>query len=445
MIQKESITFGDLGISIDVLKRLTSKNLINPTPIQKDCISVGLEGKDIVGIAQTGTGKTLAFGIPALEQILKNDAKCLILLPTRELAIQVEEVLAGLGRRLGIKTALLIGGASSFPQKKELQRNPDIIVATPGRIIDHIKQKNCDLRNINFVVLDEADRMLDIGFMPQIKQVLKTVPKDRQTMLFSATIPAEIQGLTNQYMQNPTKIEVAPSGTSANNIHQTAHIVSSKNKLSLLKKLIQDREGSVLIFTRTKYKAKDLAAILRENRFTAIEMHSNRSLPQRRRALQGFKSGQYKILIATDVAARGLDVDDISLVINHDLPDSLEDYVHRIGRTGRAGKKGEAISFVKPTEKMKLKMIEKIIRRNIETIEPKLEKIAPNNKTKQSKNRKPFSKGKDKDKDKPKSTNDWHKKKKAFKNKTSKRRKHNHLEPKTFKKPRHKRRKNKQS
>lgn len=365
MIQKEAITFSDLGISNSLLRVLNAKKLINPTPIQEQCISIGLEGKDIVGVAQTGTGKTLAFGLPALEQIKKGGSKCVIMLPTRELAIQVEDVLAGLGRSFRIRTALLIGGVSAYPQKIALRKNPDIIVATPGRLIDHIQRKNCNLRGVNMVVLDEADRMLDIGFMPQIREILSSIPNERQTMLFSATIPAAIADLSAQYMDNPVRVEVAPSGTSAKNIEQEAYIVPFSKKQALLKMLMKGGVGSTLVFTRTKYKAKRVAAFLRDAGLRAVEMHSDRSLAQRRNALEGFKAGKYKILVATDVAARGLDVDDIALVVNMDLPETSEDYVHRIGRTGRAGKSGKAISFVEPRESMKLRKIEQLIKKEI--------------------------------------------------------------------------------
>ncbi|MBT5337978.1 DEAD/DEAH box helicase [Candidatus Falkowbacteria bacterium] len=365
MTQSEPITFGDVGVSIDLLQILDAKKLTNPTPIQEKCISLGLEGKDIVGVAQTGTGKTLAFGLPAIQKIRKGNCKCVIMLPTRELAIQVDEVLSDLGKSFGIKTALLIGGVSSYPQKIALRKKPQIIIATPGRLIDHIQRKNCNLSDINLVVLDEADRMLDIGFMPQIREILKSIPTKRQTMLFSATIPMEISDLSVQYMNNPVRIEVSPSGTSAKNVKQEAYIVKSENKQPLLKEVIKETSGSVLVFTRTKHKAKKIALVLRNAGFNAVEMHSNRSLDQRRKALEGFKSGKFKILVATDVAARGLDVDDISLVVNFDLPNNAEDYVHRIGRTGRAGKSGKALAFIEPNEKFKLNKIERLIKKNI--------------------------------------------------------------------------------
>lgn len=407
-MQNDSITFGDLGISIDLLKILKNQNLINPTPIQAKCISIGLEGKDIVGIAQTGTGKTLAFGLPVIEQIRKNKSQCLIMLPTRELAIQVNQVLSDLGRRFRINTALLIGGVSSRSQKIALRKNPSIIIATPGRMIDHLHQKNVSLRNISIVVLDEADRMLDIGFMPQIKEVLKSVPEQRQTMLFSATMPTEISNLSEKYMNNPIRIEVSPAGTSAKNVKQEAYIVSASNKLDLLEKTIKENSGSILVFTRTKHKAKKVSRALRCKGFTAIEMHSDRSLAQRKNALNGFKSGKFKVLVATDVASRGLDINDISIVINFDLPDCSEDYVHRVGRTGRAGKNGKAISFIEPDEKFKLLSVEKVIKKSI-TINSGPEKFINDRKGNRNKHsgRPQWKSAKTSKKNKRSNTNSW--------------------------------------
>lgn len=368
MTQNDSITFGDLGVSTDLLKVLKTKNLINPTPIQSKCISIGLEGKDIIGIAQTGTGKTLAFGLPVIEKIRSEKAKCLILLPTRELAIQVNEVLSNLGKTYNIKTALLIGGSSIQPQKIALNKKPEIIIATPGRIIDHLHQRTCNLNHFNIVVLDEADRMLDIGFMPQIREILKSVPNQRQTMLFSATMPQEIADLTNQYMNKPIRIEVAPAGSSAENVIQEAAVLSFQEKLDFLKNIARKNSGTIIVFTRTKFRAKRITVSLKAAGFEVTEMHSNRSLAQRKNSLEGFKSGKYQILVATDVAARGLDVKNIFLVINYDLPENPEDYVHRIGRTGRAGKSGRALAFVDPTENRKLRDIEKLIKKEIKII-----------------------------------------------------------------------------
>ncbi len=353
--------FNELGIVPNLLKVL-EKQFSEPTPIQARVIPLAIEGKDVVGIAQTGTGKTLAFGIPMLQRLSESQGQGLILLPTRELALQVDEVLQKIGREFGLKTAILIGGASMYRQLEMIKRNPHIIVATPGRLDDHMNQKNISLNKVSIVVLDEADRMLDIGFMPQIKKILSQAPQERQTLLFSATMPHAIAQIATTFMKTPLRVEVAPPGLPAANIDQKAFVASKDNKMQLLEKLLEDHPGSVLVFSRTKYGAKKIMHEVRAMGYTAAEMHSNLSLGQRKEALSGFKSGAYRILIATDIAARGIDVNNISLVINFDLPDNPEDYVHRIGRTGRAGKSGKAISFIAPTELYDVRHIERLIK-----------------------------------------------------------------------------------
>lgn len=356
--------FDELGIAPNLLKALSAK-YTQPTPIQYQVIPAALAGEDIVGIAQTGTGKTLAFGIPMLQRLAQEKGQGLILLPTRELAIQVEEMLMLIGKPFGLKTAVLIGGASSHLQIQSLRRNPHIIIATPGRLFDHLEQKNCSLDKVKIVVLDEADRMLDIGFLPQIKQILKVVPTDRQTLLFSATMPTAIGHIATTYMKSPLRMEVAPAGTPAAHIEQHVYFAPKEAKMQLLDKMLDEHQGSVLVFSRTKHGAKRIASGVRAMGHTAAEIHSNLSLTQRRDALSGFKTGKYRVLIATDIAARGIDVNDISLVINYDLPSNSEDYVHRIGRTGRAGKEGKAISFALPSEWPDIRDIEKLIRKKI--------------------------------------------------------------------------------
>lgn len=358
-------SFNELGISPNILEVL-NKMYSTPTPIQHKVIPLAIAGNDIVGIAQTGTGKTLAFGIPMLQLLAKNKGQGLILLPTRELALQVEEMLQKIGRPFNLKTVVLIGGTTAYHQVKGLHQNPHIIVATPGRLLDHLKQRNLTLNNITMVVLDEADRMLDIGFAPQIKEILSKAPKIRQTMLFSATMPAEVAKISALYMKNPIRVEVSPAGTSSANIEQEAYIAGVDVKLQLLDKMLADHSGTVLVFSRTKHGAKKLTHTVRAMGHTATEIHSNRSLAQRREALQGFKMGRYRVLVATDIASRGIDVTNISLVINYDLPDNTEDYVHRIGRTGRAGSKGKAVSFVAPNQRMEIRYIEKLIRKPLQ-------------------------------------------------------------------------------
>jgi ATP-dependent RNA helicase RhlE len=360
-----AVRFSDLGLSKKILSILERQNFSVPTPIQHKCIPLALEGRDIVGIAQTGTGKTLAFGLPMIERLAKNRGQALILMPTRELALQVDEVLQKIGRPLGLKTAVVIGGASSHQQLQMLRRNPHVVVSTPGRLIDHLQQKNYSLRNVKIIILDEADRMLDIGFAPQLKRILSVAPTERQTMLFSATMPGAIAEIAAGHMKMPLRIEVAPSGTPPENIEQHIFIVNKEQKMQLLDKLLTDNFGTALIFARTKFGAKKITANLGALRYNAAEIHSNRSLAQRKAALGGFKSGEYRILVATDIAARGIDVSDIAMVINFDLPDNPEDYVHRIGRTGRAGNSGQAISFATPAERMDIRQIERLIRRAI--------------------------------------------------------------------------------
>ena len=359
--------FSDLGIAPKLLDNLDRLKFVVPTPIQHQCIPHALQGKDIVGIAQTGTGKTLAFGIPMIQILsqMTGNAQGLILLPTRELALQVDQVLQQAGRPVGLRTAVLIGGASAHQQKQMLRRGPHIIVSTPGRLMDHIQQKNLSLSNMKIVVLDEADRMFDIGFMPQIKQILGMISRERQTLMFSATMPPAISEIASRYMKIPLRVEVAPSGTVAKNVEQEIFIVNKDAKMQLLDKILADNHGSVLLFSRTKHGAKRIASGIRAMGHTASEIHSNKSLSQRKMALEGFKTGKYRVLVATDIASRGIDVTGISLVINYDLPDNTEDYVHRIGRTGRAQSFGKAISFATSQEWVDIRHIEKLIKKTI--------------------------------------------------------------------------------
>jgi len=359
------VHFSDLGIDRELLAILEQQKFSKPTPIQHQCIPAALEGKDIVGIAQTGTGKTLAFAVPMIQRLAEHQGQGLILLPTRELALQVNEVLQKIGRSIGLRTAVVIGGASSHQQIQLLRQNPHIVVSTPGRLIDHLKQKNYSLNQVKIVVLDEADRMLDIGFMPAIKQILGAAPRERQTLMFSATMPDAIAEIAARYMKIPLRIEVAPSGTAAKNVEQELFIVSKEAKIQLLDKILSDTPGTVLVFSRTKFGAKKITANVHAMGHAVAEIHSNKSLAQRKAALEGFKTGKFRVLVATDIASRGIDVSDIALVINYDLPDNLDDYVHRIGRTGRADKFGKAVSFVTPEERGDVKQIERLIKKTI--------------------------------------------------------------------------------
>ncbi len=354
--------FYGLGIAPKILEILDKMKFVTPTPIQHKAIPIGIEGKDIVGIAQTGTGKTLAFSIPIIQRLAQKKGRALILVPTRELALQVDETVQKLAPHFSLKSAVLIGGASMHLQIQALRRNPRIIIATPGRLIDHIEQRTIMLGDVNVLVLDEADRMLDMGFKPQIERILKSIPKDRQTMLFSATMPGEIVQIANSYMQLPVRTEIAPAGTAAEKVSQEIFIVRRNSKSDLLRRILDQYRGTVLLFIRTKIGATQITRAIRHMGHHVAEIHSDRSLGQRREALDGFKSGKYRILVATDIAARGIDVTGIELVLNYDLPEDAENYVHRIGRTGRAGSEGHAISFATPDQGDDVKNIEKLIR-----------------------------------------------------------------------------------
>ena len=360
--RNSSASFTGLGIAPRLLDIIANLKFTTPTPIQEKAIPVAIEGKDIIGIAQTGTGKTLAFGVPMIQRIGQTKTMGLIILPTRELALQVEEMLHRVGRPLGLRTALLIGGMSMRPQMSAIHRNPHIIIGTPGRIIDHLNQKTLSLSNVSILVLDEADRMLDMGFAPQIKQILAKVPKDRQTMLFSATMPDDIVRMATEHMKLPFRVEIARSGTAAERVEQELFVVKKEDKLSLLKKLLEEYRGTVLVFSRTKHGARRITRAVEAMGHTAAEIHSNRSLGQRRNALEGFKRGVYRVLVATDIASRGIDVVGIELVINFDIPDDPGDYVHRIGRTGRAGAAGRAISFATPDQRNAVRDIERLLK-----------------------------------------------------------------------------------
>lgn len=354
--------FFGLGIAPGILQVLAKLHFTVPTPIQERAIPAGIEGKDVIGIAQTGTGKTLAFGIPLIQNLLKNASLGLVVAPTRELALQIDEMIEKLGRELGLKTATLIGGESLWQQERQLARRPHIIIGTPGRILDHMRRRTLSLGKVSVLVLDEADRMLDMGFAPQLNEILSALPRERQTMLFSATMPDEIVRIARTHMKLPIRVEIAKSGTAAKDVTHELFFVPQEDKPRLLEKVLQEYTGSVLVFSRTKYSARKIAAVVRGLGHTAAEIHSERSLRQRRDALEGFKQGRYRVLVATDIASRGIDVTNIELVMNYDLPENPEDYVHRIGRTGRAGLSGHAISFARPNQREDVRSIERLIR-----------------------------------------------------------------------------------
>ena len=356
-----NLTFFGLGIAPKILEILEKNKFKTPTPIQFKAIPIGLEGKDIMGIAQTGTGKTLAFAIPVIQRLAQKTGNCMVLVPTRELALQVDETFRKIAPLFKMNTAVLIGGAPMEPQVRQLRANPRVIIATPGRLLDHMSQWNVMPNDVNILVIDEADRMLDMGFAPQIEKILKFLPKDRQTMLFSATMPQTILKIAGSHMKLPVSVEIARSGTTAEGVIQELFIVQKEAKKRLLTKILQQYHGSVLLFSRTKFGAKKITRGLRDSGISAAEIHSDRSLAQRKDALDGFKAGRHRVLVATDIAARGIDVTNIELVINYDIPEDPENYVHRIGRTGRAGAKGRAISFAMPDQAEDVRNIEKLI------------------------------------------------------------------------------------
>lgn len=357
--------FKNLGIKPSILAVLKKLGLENPTPIQAKAIPIAVLGKDLFGIAQTGTGKTLAFGVPTIQRLAEVKGRALVLLPTRELANQVEESLRNLGKDLGLRTVSVIGGEAIGRQLFTLRKNPHVIVATPGRLLDHIKRKTIKLDDISVLVLDEADMMFDLGFAPQIEEIIKLTPVNRQTLLFSATMPAAVIKLAEKYLKTPLRIEVAPAGTTADLVEQEIYLIRNEDRFGTLEKILLNYKNLVLIFVRTKYGAANLTRKLRLSGHQASEIHSNLSFNQRKTALAGFKSGARRILVATDVAARGLDINDIELVLNFDLPSNSEDYVHRIGRTARAGKGGKAISFAMPNQRREIQRIERLIKKNL--------------------------------------------------------------------------------
>ncbi|MFA6636542.1 MAG: DEAD/DEAH box helicase [Candidatus Omnitrophota bacterium] len=364
-----SNSFYHMGIAPRMLDLLDKMKFTVPTPIQYKAIPAAIEGEDVIGIAQTGTGKTLAFAVPSVQGLLRKKGRCLVLVPTRELALQVDETFRKIAPAFGLKTVVIIGGASMDKQLSELRKKPRVIIATPGRLMDHVQQKTIKLADVEILILDEADRMLDMGFLPDIKRILSFIPKERQTMLFSATIPGTILKIASTEMKLPVHIEVAPSGTAAEKVSQELFIVKKEDKKRILGKILSEYKGSVLVFSRTKIGAKKITSTVKNMGHRAAEIHSDRTLGQRKEALEGFKRGRYRILVATDIAARGIDVTGIELVINFDLPDDTENYVHRIGRTGRAGLEGRAISFATPEQGNDVRNIERLIKTSLPILE----------------------------------------------------------------------------
>ncbi|MBU4045946.1 MAG: DEAD/DEAH box helicase [Gammaproteobacteria bacterium] len=372
-----TVSFADLKLAPEILKALTEAGYTTPTPIQAQAIPVVLSGEDLMAGAQTGTGKTAAFALPLLQQLLphasastspaKHPVRALILVPTRELAVQVEESVKMYAKYTNLRSLVVYGGVDIKTQTPHLKTGVEILVATPGRLLDHIEQKTVMLNQVQMLVLDEADRMLDMGFMPALKRILALLPRRRQSLMFSATFSDDIKKLSEDFLIYPSLIEVARSNATSENIKQKVYLVASEDKHALLAKLLKgDDAKQVIVFTKTKLTASRLTRQLQREGIEADAIHGDRSQSERQQTLEAFKQGKVAVLIATDVAARGLDIDHLPMVINYEIPHAAEDYVHRIGRTGRAGASGTALSLVSPEEAKYLVEIEKLIKTTIE-------------------------------------------------------------------------------
>jgi ATP-dependent RNA helicase RhlE len=366
-------TFKDLGVSAPILRALEAEGYTQPTPIQLQALPIVQRGRDLVGLAQTGTGKTAAFALPILDKLNatrkhagEKSCRTLVLAPTRELAVQIAESFRAYGRFLGLSTAVVYGGASMFKQKQALYRGVDILVATPGRLLDHIAQRSLKLDKVEILVLDEADHMLDMGFIHDLRRIAALLPKQRQSLFFSATMPPAIAELAAQFLTAPERVAVSTASSTAERVEQAVIHVDHAKKQDLLHALLMDRTITrALVFSRTKHGADRVVRKLASAGFEAEAIHGNKSQGQRMRALEAFKKGRARVLVATEIAARGIDVDDVSHVINFDLPNVPEQYVHRIGRTARAARSGVAISFCAPDERAHLRDIEKLTKQSV--------------------------------------------------------------------------------
>ena len=379
------LTFAELGIAEPILRALAQENSTIPTPLPARAMPALLAGRDLLGIAQTGTGKTAAFGLPLLQKLSighvpprPRETKALILAPTRELAVQIEQSLRTYGRFLNLKRAVILGGVSQNAQVNAMKHGVDILVATPGRLLDLVQQKHVRLDAVQVLIIDEADRMFDMGFIRDVRKIVAFLPRERQSMLFSATMPDDVVKLVGDVLKNPERIEVAPQGKTADRVEQKLYYVPMQQKRQLLSELLKDLAlNRVIVFTRTKHGANRVAEHLARTGVVSEAIHGNKSQNARQRALEMFKTGKARVLVATDIAARGIDIDDISHVINFELPNEPESYVHRIGRTARAGGEGIAISFCDPSERGYLRDIERIIRMKIEAVAHALPELTP--------------------------------------------------------------------
>jgi len=368
------LNFEELGLIKPILDALKAQGYEQPTPIQEKAIPSILQKKDLLGSAQTGTGKTAAFAIPILQNLSEKDQrtnqiKALILTPTRELAIQIEENFQAYGKHLKLKSLVIFGGVKQHAQEQQLKRGVDILIATPGRLLDFISQGIIKLHHLQIFVLDEADRMLDMGFVHDVKKILKIIPAKRQNLFFSATMPKEIANLASEILVNPVKVEVAPVSSTADTIQQSIYFVDNSNKTDLLIHLLENPKlDQVLVFSRTKHGADKIARKLHQSKISAEAIHGNKSQNARQNALSNFKSKKTRVLVATDIAARGIDIDELKYVVNYELSDVSETYVHRIGRTGRAGSEGTSFSFVDGLDLVNLRNTEKLIGKKIPVV-----------------------------------------------------------------------------
>ncbi|HVW85430.1 MAG TPA: DEAD/DEAH box helicase [Bryobacteraceae bacterium] len=357
--------FSELELCSALRNNLAKHGFVTPTPVQAKAIPPALAGQDVVATAQTGTGKTLGFALPVLQSLVANKPgpgiKAVILSPTRELALQINESFAKLTPGTGIQTAVVVGGMSEGPQLKAIRAGAHVIVATPGRLCDYLQRGLVDLRNTRCIVLDEADRMLDMGFLPSIRAILKTLPETRQTLLFSATIEKSVAHLINSYVRNPVRVAIGAVTRPAEQVNLHYYEVESDRKLDLLNHLLREEQGAFLVFSRTKHGTERLAKNLNRSGVKAARIHGDRTQGQRNQALNGFKDGDYRVLVATDVAARGIHVDNIAHVVNYDLPQAPEDFIHRAGRTGRAGARGTASTFIGKPERSEIRRIERAL------------------------------------------------------------------------------------
>jgi len=358
--RNDNQNFNNYGLRPEILRDIAKLGFSKPTPIQARCITPALQGKDIIGLAQTGTGKTAAFGLPIVQQVAKKmEMAALVLAPTRELAQQINQTLQDIGKSSGIRVALLVGGIPIKNDHKALRAWPNVVVATPGRLIDHIYSRSVDLSQIDILAVDEADRMYEMGFLPQIKQIIKVLPEQRQTLMFTATMPKQVENLVRQHMRSPVRVKVGVTAPAAR-AEQQLFRTNEEDKLPLLVDILDESNGRVLVFVRTKRKVDQLARKV-SSKHRVARLHGDREQSQRETAINGFRNGRYRILIATDIAARGIDIADIEHVINYDFPGCPEDYIHRIGRTARAAASGLATSFVTRKDMSCISRLERLI------------------------------------------------------------------------------------